>query len=97
MFWLKTMTSLQNWWKERNYLFIIDVLCQEAFFDKKSNDAVKARFAFLQGVRFTLMPVIRWTLFRVLFEREFRNFRKFLGMHDLGWPIIHHLSHFEAS
>ena len=23
----------------------------------------------------TLMPAIRWTLFRVLFEREFRHFR----------------------
>ena len=45
----------------------------------------------------TLMIVFRWTLFRALFQPEFRHFRSFLSMDDLAWSIIFYLSDFEAS
>ena len=44
----------------------------------------------------TLMTVIRWTLFRALFQPEFRHFRSFLSMDDLVWSIIYNLSDFEV-
>ena len=45
----------------------------------------------------TLMRVIRWTLFRALFQPEFRHFWSLLSMDDLVWSIIFNLSDFEAS
>ena len=45
----------------------------------------------------TLMRVIRWTLFRALFQPEFRHFRSFFSMDDLVRSIIFNLSDFEAS
>ena len=43
--WLKTFIGLPNWSKDKNVLFVIDILCQEAFFHHESKSFVKSLFA----------------------------------------------------
>ena len=47
-FWLKVLTSIPNWFKDRNCLFAVDILCREAFYSTKGQgQIVKERFSVL--------------------------------------------------
>ena len=58
----------------------------------------RSEWAFMSAQMITtLMRLFRWTLFRALFQPEFRHFRSFFSIDDLVWSIIFNLSDYVAS
>ena len=49
--WLRTLLALAGWASNRCILFIVDVICREAFCDEELQAKVKAIFAQILEVR----------------------------------------------
>lgn len=51
MFWLRVMTKKANWWDDRNALYVIDFICQDAIRNEGCYKKVKEHFKALHEER----------------------------------------------